>query len=79
MSEAKTAEKKSEGKFKKFRNGLGKWFRGYISEFKKIVWPTRKQVIRNTIITIVMVLVVGAFIWLVDWGLLTLLDFLLSL
>lgn len=73
---AKTEEGKS---FDKIGKGLGKFFRSYMSEFKKIVWPTRKQVVNNTLITIAMVLIVGAFIWLLDFGLGVLLNFIYSM
>jgi preprotein translocase subunit SecE len=36
------------------------------SELKKVVWPTRKQVFRNTLVVILVVLVVGVLIWLFD-------------
>ena len=48
---------------------LGKFVKGLISEIKKIVWPTRKQVVNNTLITLFMCLLIGAFIWLFDLGL----------
>ncbi|CZT58015.1 preprotein translocase subunit SecE [Solibaculum mannosilyticum] len=80
MPEATTQEKsKSRFSFKKMGSGIAKFFRGYASEFKKIVWPTRKQVINHTLITIVMVIAIGIFIWLLDWGLGALLSWLLSL
>lgn len=44
-----------------------RYFREMKSELKKVVWPTRKQVIRNTIVVILVVLVVGILIWLFDW------------
>lgn len=80
MAEVKTEEKKqSRFSFKKLGSGIAKFFRGYASEFKKIVWPTRKQVINNTIVTIVMVIIVGLFIALLDFGLGALLNFIYSL
>jgi len=45
---------------------IGKFFRDLKSETKKIVWPTRKQVINNTLVVIVAVIVIGAFIWGLD-------------
>jgi preprotein translocase subunit SecE len=36
------------------------------AEFKKIVWPTSRQVLNNTIVVIVMILVVGTLIWCLD-------------
>ena len=44
------------------------WFREVRIEMtKRIIWPTFKQVVNNTIVFIVCVLVVGALIWLFDW------------
>ncbi len=46
-----------------------RFFRDYKSEIKKIVWPGFKEVLKNTGIVLVMCIIVGAFIWLVDYGL----------
>ena len=46
---------------------VGKWFREMRSELKKVVWPTPQQVLKNTLIVLVCVLVVGVFIWLFDF------------
>ena len=48
------------------------FFKDYKSEVKKIVWPGIKDVVKNTIIVLVMCLIVGAFIWLLDFGLIEL-------
>lgn len=45
------------------------FFRDYKSEVKKIVWPGFKDVAKNTLIVIIMCLIVGALIWLEDFGL----------
>ena len=51
---------------KKKKNGLGKrlgkYFRDTWGEFKKIAWPSRKQIINNTIVVAVTVLVVGVVV-----------------
>lgn len=44
-----------------------KFFKELKSEIKKIVWPTRQQVINNTGVVIACVLLVGAFIWILDF------------
>ena len=44
-----------------------RYFREMKSELKKVVWPSRKQVIRNTIVVIAVVVVVGVLIWIFDW------------
>lgn len=36
------------------------------NEVKRVVWPTRQETIRMTGIVFVFVIVVGAFLWLVD-------------
>ena len=45
----------------------GLWFREMKSELKKVVWSTPKQVLKNTLIVIACVLVVGVFVWLFDF------------
>ena len=46
---------------------IARYFRELRSELKKVVWSTPKQVLKNTLIVIVAVLVVGVFIWLFDF------------
>lgn len=55
-----------------------RFFRDYKSEVKKIVWPNIKDVLKNTLIVLVMCLLVGALIWLVDFGLGQLLNLILG-
>jgi preprotein translocase subunit SecE len=52
-----------EAKAKKDR---GRWFREMKSELKKIVWPTRATVLKNTGTVLLCSLVVGACIWIFD-------------
>ncbi len=56
-----------------------KFLRDYKSEAKKIVWPGFKDVLKNTVIVLIMCVVVGAFIWILDWGLAQLLDLIWSI
>lgn len=60
-------EKKVQKPEKKKSGGIGRWFRELKSELKKVVWPSKAQVIKNTGIVIGMVIVVGAFIALADF------------
>lgn len=65
---AETSSKKP-GFFTKVKNwfkGIGKYFRDTKSELKKVVWPSKKQVINNTIVVIVVVLIAAVFILLLD-------------
>ena len=49
-----------------FFQRIARWFREMKSELKKVVWPTPKQTVNNTVIVIVCVIVVGIFIWVFD-------------
>lgn len=61
--------KASNGKLLTIFQRIVKFFRDYKSEIKKIVWPGFSDVVKNTVIVLIMCLVVGIFIWLVDLGL----------
>lgn len=54
------------------------FFRDYKSEVKKIVWPGWKEVIKNTAIVLIICLIIGLFIWAVDFGLAKLLNLILG-
>lgn len=43
-----------------------KYFRGVISELKKVHWPTRREVLTYTGVVVVAVVFVGALIWIFD-------------
>ena len=61
------AEAKKENWFKRFFGGIARYFRELRSELKKVVWPTPKQVLKNTMIVLACVLIVGIFIWMLDY------------
>ena len=61
------AEVKKANWFKRTLGSIGRYFRELKSELKKVVWSTPKQVLKNTLIVIACVLVVGVFIWLFDF------------
>ena len=61
------AEVKKENLFKSTWGKVCKYFRELRSELKKVVWPTPKQVVKNTLIVLASVLVVGIFIWVFDF------------
>jgi len=62
---ASPATKPSKKKTKK-PSRIAKWFREMKSELKKVAWPTPKQVLKNALIVVACVLVVGIFIWVFD-------------
>ena len=57
------ADKKTEGKLS-FGKRVGKWMREMRSELKKVIWPTSKQTLNNTVVALVMM----AFSAVVLWG-----------
>ena len=70
-----TAEKQKPAKAKakkpnpviRWIKGVARYFREMKAELKKVVWPSRKTVIRNTLVVIAVVLVLGVLIWIFDW------------
>ena len=61
------ADVKKENWFKRAWGAICRYFRELRSELKKVVWPTPKQLLKNTVIVLVCVLVVGVFIWVFDF------------
>ncbi len=55
---------------------LGKWVLAFViesrQEVRKIVWPTRDETVRTTLLVFAMVFLVGLVLWLLDmflfWG-----------
>ena len=64
-----------EAKKKKDR---GLWFREMKSELKKVVWPNKETVAKNTGTVLMCSLLIGACIWIFDGVLGAALDMLLS-
>jgi len=60
------AEAKKENWFKRTWGKVCRYFRELKSELKKVVWPTPKQVAKNTLIVVCCVIAVGVFIWVFD-------------
>ena len=52
---------KNESKIKKF-------FKDYKSEFKKIVWPDKKDTLKQSGVVVVSIIVVGVAVVLLDTG-----------
>ena len=64
------AENAGTSKMAKARKNLVRFFKDIRTELKKVIWPTRDQLINNTITVLLTCLVVGAVIWIAD-GVLT--------
>ena len=61
------AKEKKANWFKRAWGAICRYFRELKSELKKVVWPTPKQVGKNSLVVAACVLVVGVFIWLFDF------------
>jgi len=61
-----TAVKKEEKKLGLFKR-IGKWFREMKSELKKVVWPTKKQLVNNTVVALVVMAASAVVLWAFDW------------
>ena len=61
------AEVKKENWFVRAWGAIVRYFRELKSELKKVVWPTPKQVLNNTLIVLGCCVVIGVFIWLFDY------------
>lgn len=62
---ARAAKKKVTARERAAR--ISKWWRELRSEFKKIVWPTRQQLIKKTCVVLVIMLALGLCIALLDF------------
>lgn len=72
----KDAKAKDTGKKKQKKNifkRIGGFFKDSGNEIKKIVWPTPKAVFKNMGIVLVVIAVIGLFVFLLDTGLIALL------
>ena len=57
----------------------GSWFKGLKAEYKKVIWPGKDDVIRQTIAVVVVSFVVGVVIAVLDMGLQYGIDFIINL
>ena len=66
---AHTEDKPAKPEKKEKKKGkIGEAWRGFKSETKKIVWPTWKQVLKNTGVVLVVVIVCAIIIGLLDYA-----------
>ena len=57
-----TAVKKDETKLS-FWQKIGKWFREMKSELKKVIWPSKDQLVKNSLISVGMIVISSIVIW----------------
>ncbi|HHX18235.1 MAG TPA: preprotein translocase subunit SecE [Clostridium sp.] len=63
------AQKAKNPKVQDTKGRFFKFFRDIKNELKKVIWPTKTQLINNTLTVLFMCLILGAFIWAIDQGL----------
>ena len=57
----------------------GLWFREMKSELKKVVWPNKQTVVKNTGTVLLCSLLIGVFIWVFDFAAVSLVQMILSI
>ena len=64
-----TKSNKKDAEKDKKKGGLRKYFKELRAELKKVLWPTRQQVVNNTGVVLVVMSLMGLFLFAVDTGL----------
>ena len=62
----KEANKKEKANSKENNKNKKSFFKGFKAELKKVIWPTPKQLVNNTVAVIVIVLVTAAIVFVLD-------------
>ena len=57
------AVKKEDVKKLSFPKKVAKWWREMKSELKKVIWPTRKALVQNSLISVGVMLVSAVVLW----------------
>ena len=62
----KAKNEKKEGFLKRVAHRFVKGCKDMRGEIKKVVWPSKKQIINNTAVVLACCVIVGVFIWILD-------------
>lgn len=65
MADNKSNAKQSK---KEKKGGIIAYLRGVRQEFKKVVWPTREELVTDTVVVFACVIFFALAFWLVDTG-----------
>ncbi len=57
-----------------FQKKFIKFFAEIKAELKKVIWPTWPQLVNNTVTVLLVCLIIGAIIWIADFGLTKILE-----
>jgi preprotein translocase subunit SecE len=63
------AEKVGTSKLSRLKNRFVRFFKDVRAELKKVIWPTRQQLINNTGTVLLFCLAIGIIIWVADYAL----------
>lgn len=63
------AATEDKGKPAKKRTTPALFVRQVVSELRKVIWPTRKELVTYTAVSLVFVLIMVAIVSVLDWGL----------
>ena len=67
----------ANAKLESARKNSVKFFKEIRHELKKVIWPSRQQLVNNTVSVLVCCFLIGGIIWIADFGLDSLLRFVL--
>ena len=70
--------KPTKDKSNSFKAKVARYFKDLKSEFKKVVWPTKKEVFDNTLVVLVTMVILGLFVGGLDTGMFKLLELFLN-
>ena len=63
----KKAQEKADGTYKGFFKRTALFFRQVVAELRKVIWPTRKELLSYTWIVLIFVVIMGAYIGVLDF------------
>ena len=66
-SKDKKSAKGKNGKDSKKQKAFVRWWKELGAEMKKIHWSNGKDTVKNTLIVLLVILVIGIGVWIVDW------------
>lgn len=62
------ADNANVSKLTAFRRNFVRFFKDIRAELKKVIWPTKEQLVNYTLTVLGACLVIGAIIWIADFG-----------
>ena len=60
--------KEKEAKNKKERKNKKSFFKDFKAELKKVIWPTPKQLVNNTVAVVVIVIITAVIVFVLDFA-----------